>query len=294
MKQEETELTRCVLYQEYFDLLWDARDAMVLAQMVYWQSRVKDFDLYQKELNEKNINHWLEPVELQNWWIYKTNKQLSNEVKIAQEDAIWKSLNKLVKLWFIEKRRNPIHKRDRTNQYRVNIININEELKKLWYSIPNYKYTIPILSVSINSISVAIPETTTETTNISNNINILPNSNEIGQKDKNGLYFSTTKYIKKLEHELDIIYDDIEVQRNWHKPYPKPMYETCMKIVDLCSRRNIEPVFIWEVINKFHYMFTHKWIEVDDLENEYTITDEKDILDVLANERFWEFYYGKK
>ena len=168
---KEKKLTRCVLYQEYFDLLWNAKDAMVLWQMVYWQSRVYDFDLYQKEINIKNINHWLEEVDLQKWWMYKSNSELANEVKIAKEDAIWKSLNRLVELWFLQKRRNPKYKRDRTNQYRVNVLYLYSELNKLNYSIPNYDYsipinedTIPIKSVSTPTISGAIPETTTYTT----------------------------------------------------------------------------------------------------------------------------------
>ena len=134
----------------------------------------------------------------------------------------------------------------------------------------------------------------TNVNDINNKDLILPNSNEIWNSNKNCYIYSNTKYINKLEDEFDIVYDDIPLQRNWHKPYPKPMYETCKKISELCCIRNVKAVFTWEVINKFHYMFTQQWVDVDDLENEYTITNEKNILDVLKKERFWEFYYGKK
>jgi hypothetical protein len=82
-------------------------------------------------------------------------------------------LNKLVDLGFLAKRKNPIYKRDRTNQYIVDIIKVSAKLKEIGYTIPNYNFTIPIISGSTPTISVltptiseAIPETTTEITNI--------------------------------------------------------------------------------------------------------------------------------
>jgi len=177
-------LTRAVIYQEYCDLLWSVKEAVILAQMVYRQQRVKDFDIYQNDINKKNIEHWLDEVELSWWWFYKTNDELSNEVRICKADAIGTWLNKLVELWYLFKRKNPTYKWDRTNQYMVNIIKLRDDLKSINLTIPNYEFSIPtnnysipienlsipIKSVSIPTASGAISETTTEIKQKNNNI----------------------------------------------------------------------------------------------------------------------------
>lgn len=303
MKEENLKVA--VLYEAYYKLLWDANNAIILAQMMYWQQRSKSFDKFITEENKRREQHWMDNIDNIHWWIYKSSKELSEEIMIASPRTVSRWLDELCEKWYLERRNNPKYKRDKTYQYRICFKKLVWDVVKLWYVLPNWDIKIDYIAIrkweqpigqndqSAGQDVDAIPETTTETTTYNKDL-ILPNSNEIWNSNKNCYIYSNTKYINKLEDEFDIVYDDIPLQRNWHKPYPKPMYETCKKISELCCIRNVKAVFTWEVINKFHYMFTQQWVDVDDLENEYTITNEKNILDVLKKERFWEFYYGKK
>ncbi|WP_066638367.1 hypothetical protein [Desulfolucanica intricata] len=79
-------------------------------------------------------------IKYTNGWIYKSAEELSEETMLKMSaSSIRKHLKELIdKGWLLE-RTNPIHKWDRTKQYRVNLLKIYNDLWELGYVLQDYK-----------------------------------------------------------------------------------------------------------------------------------------------------------
>lgn len=137
-------LKRSVIKEEFIALTSDFKKAVILNQMIYWSERVKDFDKFiseekrraEKERQEINI-------ELLNGWIYKTAEELSKETMLGLAPSnVRRHLRELVKKGWLSERTNLNYKWDKTKQYRVNLCKIHEDLKKIGYSLQDYKVSI--------------------------------------------------------------------------------------------------------------------------------------------------------
>lgn len=171
MKQQK--LKRAVVKEELIALTGDWMKAVILNQLIYWSERVSDFDAFIEEEKARNSDT---SIALTSGWIYKSAKELSNEVMAVSEDNARTKLDELVKSGLVDRRTNPNYAWDRTYQYRVNIREIQVRLQKLGlalekypliasaFSIPSHTECIPSQSESIPSQSGAIPETTSQTT----------------------------------------------------------------------------------------------------------------------------------
>jgi len=167
-------LKRAVIKEEYIALTGDYREAVILNQFIYWSERVKDYDKFIKEENRRRqVNTGEEEIDLQNGWIFKTIKELKDEVMINLSDGNFsKYVKKLVEKKFLSKRRNPKYNWDKTFQYRVELLFIQKELNKLGYAIEGYKdnrfskIENRTYETEIHKTQnvTAIPEITTETT----------------------------------------------------------------------------------------------------------------------------------
>ncbi|MFT9486786.1 MAG: hypothetical protein ACH0QD_05400 [Tepidibacillus sp.] len=137
-------LKRIIIKEELVYLTGDFKLAIVLNQMIYWSERVRDYDkfvLEEKERIEKygDENTPEQNAILKNGWIYKKAEELSEETMIGvKPKAMREYLKTLVEHGWLDQRRNPHIAMDRTLQYRVNIVKIQKDLKKLGFNLDGY------------------------------------------------------------------------------------------------------------------------------------------------------------
>ena len=133
-------LNRAVVKEEFVNITGHSTRALILNQFIYWSERVSDFDQYIEEENERREKSGLTAQDLTHGWIYKSVKQLHEELMLSVTPrTIGRHLDILVKEGFLHQRTNPIHKWDRTKQYRVDFHKVAEELAKHGLTLNGYK-----------------------------------------------------------------------------------------------------------------------------------------------------------
>ncbi len=130
--------------------------AIVLNQLLYWTQRVKDFDLMLEEekalssyneqatpangVQEFNSKHCISP---RYGWIYKTAHELIKETLLTvSHPTMRKYLKQLVDYGWIDERRNPLDKWNKTTQYRVNLRKLQKALTSFGRSLPNVYFRV--------------------------------------------------------------------------------------------------------------------------------------------------------
>lgn len=158
------------------------RLAQILNQFLYWSERVSDIDRYLREEWERSKQSGIsfQPA-LTHGWIYKAARELKDEIMLDEsEQIIRKDIKQLVEWGYLHERDNPAHKWDRTRQYRVDLLKIQEDLDELGYALDEYPLfrrneqanqgnlqngaSINTYRASKQSNGGAIPETTIKTT----------------------------------------------------------------------------------------------------------------------------------
>ena len=132
---EVKKLKRVVIKEELYALTKDTIEAIILGQFIYWEEKVKDFDKFIIEEKNRCMNDGVSiNIEMQNGWMYKKASEMSEECMLNMSDVtIRRYIQSLIDKGFVECRKNPIHKWDKTLQYRVNISFVVLEIKKLGY-----------------------------------------------------------------------------------------------------------------------------------------------------------------
>lgn len=132
---EVKKLKRVVIKEELYALTKDTIEAIILGQFIYWEEKVKDFDNFIIEEKQRCVNDGVSiNIEMQNGWMYKKASEMSEECMLNMSDVtIRRYIQSLIDKGFVECRKNPIHKWDKTLQYRVNIAFVVLEIKKLGY-----------------------------------------------------------------------------------------------------------------------------------------------------------------
>ena len=175
---EKKKLKRVVIKEELVALTQNTETAIILQQFVYWMERVRDFDKFLVEENERRLKNHEESLEINNGWIYKTAKELKEETMLdCTPKTISNKLSFLVENEWLQRRNNPKYKWDRTYQYRVNLNKLCADLADLGYCLEGYPLYKPrddafvnishrkeIVSNRSSENFAAIPETTTKTT----------------------------------------------------------------------------------------------------------------------------------
>jgi len=156
-EEDKTEkLKRAVIKEEFVALTGNVIQALILNQFLYWTDRLRDFDKFIKEENERAINEGkleniFENESFKHGWIYKSAKELNEELMLGiHSNTLNRHLKSLVEKGFLEQRHNPKYKWDRTWQYRVNISKISLELQKLGYVLQGYKFIEEIKDENAN------------------------------------------------------------------------------------------------------------------------------------------------
>lgn len=134
-------LKRVVIREELVVLLDHTYQAILLGQLLYWQDRTRDIDRYiEEEKNRMTANGMNSTISPTHGWIYKTAKDLAEEVMLGvNENTIRNYLKALVEKGYVEQRRNPEYKWDKTYQYRVNLIKVMNDLEELGYPLEGYE-----------------------------------------------------------------------------------------------------------------------------------------------------------
>ena len=201
-------LKRAVIKEEFVALTGDLEKAILLNQFIYWSERIRDFDNFIEEEQERNEREGMDPIniELQNGWIYKDMDELKEEVMFTSSvSTIGRKLIDLVEKGWLDRRRNPKYKWDKRYQYRVNLLKVIEDLFKIGYTLQDYKIDmVKVLentnmhsddSINQNEASInqndtsnihndgALSEITTEVTTETINHSIIKEQKQEKQKD---------------------------------------------------------------------------------------------------------------
>lgn len=138
-------LKRAVIKEELYALTEDTLEAVILNQFIYWSERVHDFDKFIQEEKERvekfgDINTPPVQMELTHGWIYKKSSELKDEIMVSDSvTTVRRAIKRLVDKGYLEERNNPHIKYDRTLQYRINLVKVQEDLHKLGYVLQGYK-----------------------------------------------------------------------------------------------------------------------------------------------------------
>jgi DNA-binding MarR family transcriptional regulator len=131
-------LKRVVIREELVALTGNFVQAILLGQFLYWTSRVKDFDSFLEEesrITGKKTDHLK-----RHGWIYKSAHELKEETMLPVSlQTIRNHLRELVQKGWLEERKNPNNKWDKTLQYRVNLKKIQQDLLLMGYPLEGWE-----------------------------------------------------------------------------------------------------------------------------------------------------------
>lgn len=143
-----TKTKRVIIKEELVELTGDFKLAIVLNQMIYWSERKEDVESFVQEEVERLQKYADNARDAEvlsvnllesHGWIYKKAEDLAAETMInVKPKAMREYLKVLVANGWLDERRNPKLKMDRTLQYRVNILKIQLDLNKLGYNLDGY------------------------------------------------------------------------------------------------------------------------------------------------------------
>lgn len=138
MKREKI----AVLREGLLALTGNVNAAIILNQFIYWAEckaesdamYAREIEAYEKEYGDVNFKPSF-------GWIYKSSVELAEETMLGLSPAsMRKFIKQLVDSGFLQERRNPKFKWDRTMQYNVNLKFIQQELQKLGFVLDGYKF----------------------------------------------------------------------------------------------------------------------------------------------------------
>jgi len=142
--KDPKKLKRVPIKEELVCITGDYIKAVILQQFIYWSERTKDYDQFVLEERTQAERCGYEyKSELKNGWIYKSSEQLSEETLLRlKHTAMRTHIKELVSKGFLSERTNPLDRRDRTIQYRVNILAIQLDLLEHNYVLDGYSSPI--------------------------------------------------------------------------------------------------------------------------------------------------------
>lgn len=124
---------RALITEELVALTGDFLSAVILYQMIDWTERMPDVDEYIREERRRKPDTELEPIH---GWIHKSAEELRDEIMATVTvRTIANKLTQLCERGWLQRRRNPYFKMDRTWQYRCNLQKIEQDLNALGYTL---------------------------------------------------------------------------------------------------------------------------------------------------------------
>jgi len=134
---EDKKLKRAIIKEELVALTKDYIAALALSQFLYWSERRYDFDKFilEEKQRQPDLN-----AELTYGWIYKSIDELLGELMLntISPATLRRRVDYIVKCGWLNRRRNPRFKWDKTWQYRPDIFKIQCDLFHLGYVLEGY------------------------------------------------------------------------------------------------------------------------------------------------------------
>ena len=260
-----------VIKEELVELTGDFRLAIVLQQMIYWSERIKDVDKYIQEEVERfrkySLNQEDVPkIELSNGWIYKKSEELSEETMIGVlPKAMRGYLKALSDKGWLSERKNPNIPMDRTYQYRVNLIKIQQDLLRLGYALEGYRVDLTFISAKSENDVSYFPK---DNTNGEKENRKGEKENRKGEKER-AIPKTTTKTTPETNLVVDVVANPTETKLIIHfesnicqlKATPMKKYlkvtqtysnEFIVALIDYCATINTESYAGFEIaLNNF-------------------------------------------
>ncbi len=135
-EERPRKLKRVVIKEELVELTGHWRMALILNQFLYWSERHHDFDRFIAEEQARNPES---TTPLTHGWIYKSAKELLNELMIdMSEVTLRRDIKLLVERGYLAEQYNPDKRWDRELQYRPDVRLIQRDLQELGYTLDNY------------------------------------------------------------------------------------------------------------------------------------------------------------
>ena len=260
-------LKRAIVKEELVALTGDFMSAMVLQQLIYWSERVSDFDNFILEEREmaQHANEAEPNVPLRNGWIYKKAEQLSEEtMTYISKSAMLRHIATLVEGGWIEQRRNPKDKMDRTYQYRVNVVRIQRELLQKGYVLEGYRVPLEFVSTEVFDIESrgSDLESRSSIVELRNSKTERRSFNsEFGSSESEPQYHRLLTEIKKDDDDLlrtrarDNIQNTPLTQKECHEPEPLHLYDSFghfrnLSGADAFAWEGSEPLPAYDTLNE--------------------------------------------
>lgn len=138
---------RAVITEELIDLTEDTLTALILKQCIYWSTKTKDTSEYLKEIRkhkphtathqecEDDVYDSIESL-CNNGWFYKKADELKDELMVKDSiNTIRRRMRTLKDKGYIEERNNPYNPWDKVLQYRVNLVQIEWDLREIGHTL---------------------------------------------------------------------------------------------------------------------------------------------------------------
>lgn len=214
-------LKRAVIKEELVELTGDMTKAVLLNQFIYWSERIRDFDKFIDEEVERMKNNEQDPeIEKQYGWIYKTAEELSEETMLGVTPrTVRRHLSELVESEWLEERRNPKYKWDRTLQYRVDIKKIQSDLLEIGYFLEGYRVNLSERLILCNGQKGRFEETKKTVQEVENVRTIPESTTEITKEIKNSDSDSSEIELEEQFEQLWKLYPNKKGKRNALKKF---------------------------------------------------------------------------
>ena len=146
-------LKRVVIREEYIALTGNYIRAILLHQLEYRQKCAFDVDRYVAEEGARLSQEGVEANVLpSNGWFYKKAAELAEETMLGlDETTIRRHIKFFIRRDWVNERRNPKKKWDRTMQYRLNLVRIKSELEAIGYQLEEWVFKNQVSPVNSTS-----------------------------------------------------------------------------------------------------------------------------------------------
>lgn len=188
---EAKKLKRVVIKEELYALTKDTIKAIILGQLIYWQDKVNDFDKFIEEERQRCLSDGTEMnAEKQNGWMYKKASELADDCMLSvSEVTIRRHIQDLIDCGYVESRKNPTHKWDKTLQYRVNISFVILKIKELGYDgLSGYTTILQNEGMKLQNEDSEQKNEAAITENTNKDYNINKEDTNVSKKDRDSLF----------------------------------------------------------------------------------------------------------
>jgi len=146
MESRPRKLKRVIIREEFIALTGNHVRAVLLHQLEFRQKCAFDVDAYLMEEGERLSQAGIAANVLPaNGWFYKKATELAKETMLGlDETTIRRHLKFFILRGWVDERRNPKKRWDRTMQYRLNLVRVKCDLEAIGYQLEEWVFDEPL------------------------------------------------------------------------------------------------------------------------------------------------------